>query len=69
MFRAKGFLQLAGVGPIHIFHLVGRRFTLEEAADAYRRTRLVFIGTDFDRDALLGQLRGCEEPRLVIPTV
>ena len=63
VFRAKGFLQLAGVGPIHIFHLVGRRFTLEEASDADRRTRLVFIGTDFDRDALLGQLRGCEEPR------
>jgi G3E family GTPase len=66
VFRAKGFLQLAGVGPMHIFHLVGRRFTLEEAVDADRGTRLVFIGTDFDRDALLGQLRGCEEPQAVI---
>jgi G3E family GTPase len=60
VFRAKGFLHLAGVEPIHVFHLVGRRFTLEEAPDAERRTRLVFIGTDFDRDALRESLRGCE---------
>ncbi|MGA0173640.1 MAG: CobW family GTP-binding protein [Phycisphaerales bacterium] len=60
IFRAKGFLHLAGVEPIHVFHLVGRRFTLEEAPDAERRTRLVFIGTDFDRDALRESLRGCE---------
>jgi G3E family GTPase len=60
VFRAKGFLHLAGVEPIHVFHLVGRRFTLEESPDAERRTRLVFIGTDFDRDALRESLRGCE---------
>lgn len=60
VFRAKGFLHLAGVDPIHVFHLVGGRFTLEEAAEAERRTRLVFIGTDFDREALLGSLRACE---------
>jgi G3E family GTPase len=60
VFRAKGFLHLAGVEPIHVFHLVGRRFTLEEAPDAERRTRLVFIGTDFDRDALRESLRDCE---------
>jgi G3E family GTPase len=67
VFRAKGFLQLAGVEPMHIFHLVGRRFTLEEAPDAERRTRLVLIGTDFDRDGILGQLRGCEESRTASP--
>ena len=60
VFRAKGFLHLAGVDPIHVFHLVGRRFTLEEAPEAERRTRLVFIGTDFDREALLASLRSCE---------
>jgi G3E family GTPase len=60
VFRAKGFLHLAGVEPMHVFHLVGRRFTLEEAADAERRTRLVFIGTQFDPTALLEQLRACE---------
>lgn len=59
VFRAKGFLHLAGVDPIHVFHLVGQRFTLDEAAGAPRRTRLVFIGTDFDGDALLGQLEAC----------
>jgi G3E family GTPase len=60
VFRAKGFLDLAGVEPMYVFHLVGRRFTLEEAADAERCTRLVFIGTEFDRESLLSQLRGCE---------
>jgi len=60
VFRAKGFLYLAGVEPIHLFHLVGRRFTLEEADGVERRTRLVFIGTEFDRDALTRELRGCE---------
>ncbi len=60
VFRAKGFLQLAGVETMHIFHLIGRRFTLEEAADADRRTQLVFIGTAFDRDALVARLRECE---------
>jgi hypothetical protein len=25
-----------------------------------RSTQLVFIGTDFDREALLGRLRACE---------
>ena len=60
VFRAKGFLYLAGVEPIHLFHLVGRRFTLEEADGIERRTRLVFIGTEFDRDVLTRVLRGCE---------
>jgi hypothetical protein len=45
---------------MHLFHLVGRRFTLEEAEGVERRTRLVFIGTEFDRDALTNELRGCE---------
>jgi len=60
VFRAKGFLLLAGVQPVHVFHLVARRFTLEEAPGAARSTQLVFIGTDFDREALLGRLRACE---------
>lgn len=60
VFRGKGFLHLAGVEPTYLFHLVGRRFTLEEATGVDRRTRLVLIGTEFDGDALLEQLRGCE---------
>lgn len=62
VFRAKGFLQLAGVESMHVFHLVGRRFTLEAVADVERRTRLVFIGPSFDAEALLGRLRCCEVP-------
>lgn len=60
VFRAKGFLHLAGVEPMHIFHLVARRFTLEQATGAEHHTRLVFIGTGFDREALMDQLRACE---------
>lgn len=59
IFRAKGFLHLAGVEPVHVFHLVGGRFTLEEAPGAARRTQLVFIGTEFDGDALRGRLQAC----------
>jgi G3E family GTPase len=62
VFRAKGFLHLSGVESIHVFHLVGRRFTLEPVADAERCTRLVFIGTDFERDALVERLRACTVP-------
>ncbi len=65
VFRAKGFLHLSGVESIHVFHLVGRRFTLEPVADAECSTRLVFIGTDFERDALVERLRACTEPGYV----
>jgi hypothetical protein len=39
---------------------VGRRFTLEETPVGRDSScRLVFIGTDFDRESLLGDLRSC----------
>jgi G3E family GTPase len=60
VFRAKGFLRLPENPAQFTFHLVGRRFTLEETpAGRESACRLVFIGTQFDRDALLGDLRAC----------
>lgn len=60
VFRAKGFLRLPENSSIFTFHLVGRRFTLEETAgDRESICRLVFIGKDFDRESLLGALRSC----------
>jgi G3E family GTPase len=60
VFRAKGFLRLPQNPDPFTFHLVGRRFTLEETpAGRESSCRLVFIGTNFDREALLGDLRSC----------
>jgi G3E family GTPase len=60
VFRAKGFLRLPENSSSFTFHLVGRRFTLEETpGDLKANCRLVFIGKDFDRESLLGSLRSC----------
>ena len=61
LYRAKGFLSLDGIATPYVFHLVSRRFTLEPSADSSvaNTTRLVFIGTHLDRDALLRGLDAC----------
>lgn len=60
VFRAKGFLRLPENPAPFTFHLVGRRFTLEETPVGRESScRLVFIGTNFDRESLLGDLRSC----------
>jgi len=60
VFRAKGFLRLPENPTPFTFHLVGRRFTLEETPASHESScRLVFIGTGFDRDSLLSDLRSC----------
>ena len=60
VFRAKGFLRLPENPAPFTFHLVGRRFTLEETPAARESScRLVFIGTRFDRESLMGDLRSC----------
>lgn len=61
LYRAKGFLNLVGVANPYLFHLVSRRFSLEESAasPAANTTRLVFIGTCLDREVLLRDLDAC----------
>lgn len=61
LYRAKGFLNIAGVSAPYVFHLVSRRFSLEESAvaSAAAMTRLVFIGTRLNREKLLSDLDAC----------
>lgn len=64
VFRAKGILSVEGSSRRHLFHLVGRRFTLDEAADEAAGAmtgpnRLVLIGQNLDGEKLREQLRAC----------
>jgi G3E family GTPase len=63
VFRAKGILTIAGSRTRHLFHLVGRRFTLDEApGDTRGHTRLVLIGQNLDETGLREQLAACLAP-------
>ncbi len=66
VFRAKGILRIAGSDVAHIFHLVGRRFTLDPSPAARNggaaepeRNRLVLIGRNLDAGSLRGALNAC----------
>lgn len=60
IFRAKGILWFDESPDRHIFHLSGKRFSIED--DEWRhekKTQLVFIGQDLDSETLLKQLNNC----------
>jgi G3E family GTPase len=60
VFRAKGVLWVEGVAGRHVFHLTGRRFSLEKGPWAGRPgNRLVLIGRGLDHGRLREQLRAC----------
>jgi G3E family GTPase len=60
VFRAKGILAIDGSDRRHVFHLVGRRFTLDEAPpDLAGPNRLVLIGRNLDAGKLRAQLAAC----------
>lgn len=60
VFRAKGILWIAESDTPHVFHLVGQRFTLDEAQQRTpMRSRLVLIGRNLDRHRLWDQLEAC----------
>lgn len=59
LFRGKGFLWLAETGKRYVFHLVGERFTLEEAPAASGANRLVLIGRQLDIEDLRARLTHC----------
>jgi G3E family GTPase len=60
VFRAKGVLSVAGSARRHLFHLVGRRFTLDEAPpELSGPNRLVLIGRQLDATRLRAQLAAC----------
>lgn len=61
IFRAKGIMWFEESPKRHIFHLCGKRFTLEddEWNDKPKKNQLVLIGQNLDREALLQQLENC----------
>lgn len=61
IFRAKGIMWFDESPKRHIFHLSGKRFTLddEEWKDRPKKNQLVFIGQDLDHDLLRSQLEAC----------
>ena len=60
VFRAKGILWLDGADQAQVFHLVGRRFTLDQArATESKRNRLVLIGQNLDGKELRAGLAAC----------
>ena len=60
VFRAKGVLWIDEGYRRYIFHLVGKRFTLDETGlSSPMRNRLALIGQNLDHKALHDQLEGC----------
>ena len=60
VFRAKGILWFEESPKRHIFHLCGKRFTIEdEEWKGQPKTQLVLIGQNLDHDTLRSQLQKC----------
>ncbi|MGK7934062.1 MAG: GTP-binding protein [Microcystaceae cyanobacterium] len=62
IFRAKGILWFDESPQRHIFHLSGKRFTLEDDEwknESDRKNQLVFIGQNLDHDTLRDQINNC----------
>jgi len=60
VFRAKGILWFEESPKRHIFHLSGKRFSLDD--DQWKgspKNQLVLIGQDLDHDTLRSQLENC----------
>lgn len=60
VFRAKGILWFDESPKRHIFHLSGKRFTLEDDEwNGKPKNQLVFIGQNLDHDKLREQIENC----------
>ena len=60
VFRAKGILWFDESPQRHIFHLSGKRFSLDDEDWKGRpKNQLVLIGQDLDKETLLAQLQHC----------
>jgi G3E family GTPase len=62
VFRAKGVLWFRESNRRHLFHLCGKRFTIDDSdwpEGSQRHTRVVAIGKDLDQGALRAQLEAC----------
>jgi G3E family GTPase len=60
VFRAKGILWFDESPKRHIFHLAGKRFTIEDDEwKGEKKNQLVLIGQNLDHDDLLSQIENC----------
>ncbi len=62
VFRAKGILWFTESPDRHIFHLSGKRFSIEDdfwKKGAKKENKLVFIGQNLDQDTILKQVQNC----------
>jgi G3E family GTPase len=60
VFRAKGILWFDESDRRHIFHLSGKRFTMDDDRWPYApKNQLVLIGQNLDHDTLRSQLENC----------
>jgi G3E family GTPase len=60
VFRAKGIMWFDESPKRHIFHLCGKRFTLEDDEwKGEKKNQLVLIGQNLDREQLQAQLENC----------
>ncbi len=62
VFRAKGVLWFRESNRRHLFHLCGKRFTIDDSdwpEGTSRHTKVVVIGKDLDQHTLRAQLEAC----------
>ena len=60
VFRAKGIIWFDESPKRHIFHLSGKRFTIEDDEwKGEKKNQLVLIGQNLDHDKLRKQIEGC----------
>jgi G3E family GTPase len=60
VYRGKGLLWIAESNKRYVFHLVAKRFSLDEGErEGQTRNKLVLIGRDLDRAQLRSQLEAC----------
>lgn len=66
VFRAKGIMWFEESPQRHIFHLCGKRFTIDDDQwKGEKKNQLVLIGQNLDQETLLQQLENC----LCLPSV
>ena len=66
VFRAKGILWFDESPKRHIFHLSGKRFSIDDAEwQSAKKNQLVLIGQNLDHDKLREQIESC----LTLPTI
>jgi G3E family GTPase len=60
IFRAKGFLWFDESDKCHVFHLCGKRFSIDDQQwKSEPQTKFVIIGQDLDNDKIRKQLENC----------